>query len=725
MIWLLPGELRSNQVEYNQNNQEMRPEVYAPVESMAGSSTAFMMREFIRRAVFSDGTSEYRMPAEPMAGDLVKIRIRVARGNAYAVVLITDKDRIQMQIEKSDDLFDFYAAEIVVGEENIDYYFLIWSGEQHYYYNQVGVADNLDPVYNFRIMPGFTTPNWAKGAVMYQIYTDRFANGSGSNEVLNGEYCYIGKHVEKVTDWYSLPMAEDIRRFYGGDLSGVMKKLDYLKDLGVEVIYFNPLFVSPSNHKYDTQDYDYIDPHLTVIPFDTGDVLAEDDNDNTHATRYINRVTDKRNLEASNAFFATFVSEVHRRGMKVILDGVFNHCGSFNKWLDREKLYNEDKFYAPGAYRSAESPYRNFFKFYSNNWPDNKDYDGWWGHDTLPKINYEDSDEVAEYILKIGAKWVSPPYNVDGWRLDVAADLGFSPEYNHHFWQRFRETVKKANPNALILAENYSESWKWLQGKEWDTIMNYEAFMEPVSWFLTGMEKHSDHYRGDLLNNHEAFYGAMLYHMSRMNCQSLQVAMNELSNHDHSRFMTRTNGRVGRVASVGSKAAEEGIKPSVMREAVMIQMTWPGAPTIYYGDEAGLCGWTDPDDRRTYPWGREDKELIRYHREMIGIHKAYDVLKTGSIKFLSGRNGIICYGRFDQKDKFVIAINNTDRQESVDIPVWEIGCADSNALVRLIETDEEGFTLAAAVYRPEHGVVCLRLKPHSGVVMKNLPYGLA
>ena len=694
---------------------------YAPVESMAGSNTEYMVREFIRRAVFSDGTGAYRIPPEPGIGEEVRLRLRTARGNVFATVLVAGDTRIQMTLAESDHLFDYFEASLVTGEDTIEYYFLIWSGEKYYYYNQVGVTDELDPTYNFKIMPGFKTPEWAKGAVMYQIFVDRFSNGNGQNEVLNHEYAYLGKHIERVYDWHATPANDDIRRFYGGDLTGVRNKLDYLQDLGVEVIYFNPLFVSPSNHKYDIQDYDYIDPHFTVIPYDDGELLPDNITDNVYAERYRNRVTDKRNLEASNKFFAEFVTEVHRRGMKVILDGVFNHCGSFNKWMDKQKIYGPERGYKPGAYLSADSPYRNFFKFYSDKWPDNDDYDGWWGHKTLPKLNYEGSKELEDYIIDIGRKWVSAPFYADGWRLDVAADLGFSEEYNHKFWKRFRLEVKDANPEALILAENYEASWKWLQGDEWDTIMNYEAFMEPVTWFLTGLEKHSDHYRGDLLNNQDAFYGAMLYHMSRMNCQSLQTAMNELSNHDHSRFMTRTNGRCGRLNTAGSAAASEGIRPSVMREAVLIQMTWPGAPTIYYGDEAGVCGWTDPDSRRTYPWGREDYDLIRYHRELIHIHRDYETLKTGSLKFLAGRHGIICYGRFDREHRLVTAINNNDTWETLDIPVWELGSIDQETMVRLIETSDEGYTLSAILYRPEKGVITIRLKPHSGVLMKNLP----
>ena len=174
--------------------------------------------------------------------------------------------------------------------------------------------------------------------------------------------------------------------------------------------------------------------------------------------------------------------------------------------------------------------------------------------------------------------------------------------------------MKAANPNAIILAEHYGNPEGWLKGDEWDTVMNYDAFMEPLTWFLTGMEKHSDEYREDLLGNSEAFIGAMKTHMRALHMSALQTAMNELSNHDHSRFLTRTNHRVGRISYAGPEAASEGVNPAVMREAVTIQMTWPGAPTVYYGDEAGLCGFTDPDNRRTYPWGREDYQMIDFHR---------------------------------------------------------------------------------------------------------------
>jgi alpha-glucosidase len=321
--------------------------------------------------------------------------------------------------------------------------------------------------------------------------------------------------------------------------------------------------------------------------------------------------------------------------------------------------------------------------------------------------------------MHVGRKWVSPPYNVDGWRLDVAADLGQSGEYNHYFWKEFRRNVKEANPNAIILAEHYGDPTEWLRGDEWDTVMNYDAFMEPVTWFLTGVEKHSDEYRQDQLGNPDAFFGSMRHFMTRFQTPSLQVAMNELSNHDHSRFLTRTNRKVGRTASLGPDAANDGINKAVMRLAVMIQMTWPGAPTIYYGDEAGLCGWTDPDNRRAYPWGNEDMELIEYHKEIIRIHKDYQAMKTGSILFLHGEYQCICYGRFDEQDKIVVAINSSDHDISVDIPVWRIGLMEENRMARLMSTGRDGFSIETAMYTVDHGILHLNCPPEYGVIIKN------
>ena len=674
-----------------------------------------------KNALFCDGTSDYVIPAEPGIHEKVRLRFRTARDDAQEVCLISGGETLQMQKMSSGEVFDYYETEVQLTDTMFIYYFRIKSESEELCYHRCGVSEHPVEYYNFRIMPGFSTPAWAKGAVMYQIFVDRFCNGDPSNDVEDGEYVYIGEPVCKVKDWNEFPAAMDIRRFHGGDLQGVLDKLDYLEELGVEVIYFNPLFVSPSNHKYDIQDYDYIDPHYGVIIEDGGEVLPEGEKDNTRATKYQKRTGDIRNLEASNRLFAKLVEEMHTRGMRVILDGVFNHCGSFNKWMDRERIYEPQPEYEKGAYVSAQSPYRDFFHFFDEReeaWPYNKNYDGWWGHDTLPKLNYEDSPTLEEYILNIGKKWVSPPYNADGWRLDVAADLGYSNEYNHIFWENFRKAVKSANPQALILAEHYGDPGEWLQGDEWDSVMNYDAFMEPLTWFLTGMEKHSDERRTDLWGNADNFVNTMNHFMASMLTPSLQVAMNELSNHDHSRFLTRTNHIVGRVAQLGSKAAEEGINLAVMREAVAVQMTWVGAPTVYYGDEAGVCGFTDPDSRRTYPWGQENRELVEFHKEMIRIHKREKPLRTGSLKMLSWSSNVLAYARFQEGEQIIVVLNNSKELKEVTIPVWQAEVPMKGKMERLMYSWEKSYTTERDIYLVEDGETVVNMGKHSVLIMK-------
>ena len=624
-----------------------------------------------------------------------------------------------MTWESGDEYFDYFACETEVEDVEYSYHFEVQVGKIMCLYDVRGVVKETMPEYAFRVIPGFKTPKWAKGAVMYQIYVDRFFNGDPSNDVLSGEYEYIGDKTVRVEDWNKYPAVMGVREFYGGDLQGVLDKMDYLQELGVDVIYFNPLFVSPSNHKYDIQDYDCIDPHVGKIVSDEGELLNYDQHENRFASRYIDRVTNKKNLDASNELFAKVVEEAHKRGMRVILDGVFNHCGSFNKWMDKERIYENAEGYEKGAHICRESPYHDYFQFYNENaWPYNGSYDGWWGHDTLPKLNYEKSKELFEYVMRIAAKWVSPPYNADGWRLDVAADLGHSPEYNHYFWREFRKAVREANPDAIVLAEHYGSPREWLNGKEWDTVMNYDAFMEPVTWFLTGMQKHSDDYRGDLYGNADSFIGAMNHHMSSFTTPSLHIAMNELSNHDHSRFLTRTNKKVGRTNSLGAQAANEGVNVAVMREAVVIQMTWPGAPTIYYGDEAGVCGFTDPDNRRTYPWGHENKELIEFHREMIRIHKENPEILTGSLKYIDRDYNMLGYGRFNRKEATIVLINNNDYEMNRNVSIWQLGIPKECKVKTLMLTYAEGYSTEQKEYASVAGKISVTLPATSALVLK-------
>lgn len=682
------------------------------------------MRPILRKnALFSDGTKDYRFPVEPKENEVVTIRFRTFKNNVDVVWLCGNGKKYMMKKAESNLTFDYYSVDIQLGTEPFSYYFEISSGVLQCRYDRYGVTEEIREQYFFKIVPGFSTPDWAKGAIMYQIMVDRFYNGDSGNDVLDQEYYYIKTFSSRVPgeNWEKVPEHFGVGEFYGGDIEGVWKKLDYLADLGVEVIYFNPIFVSPSSHKYDIQDYDHIDPHFGKIIEDEGELLIEGETDNRKATRYQTRVTNQKNLDASNAFFAEFVREVHRRGMKVILDGVFNHCGSFNRWLDREEIYKGKEGFEIGAYISKDSPYYSYFGFRDNEekyWPCNNSYEGWWGFDTLPKLNYEGSRELYEDVLRIGRKWVSPPYSVDGWRLDVAEDLGHSRELNHQFWRDFRDAVKEANPNAVILAEHYGDPRDWLAGDQWDTIMNYSAFMEPVTWFLTGMEKHSDEYHPDRIGRIGDFEGAMRHFMASFMTPSLLCAMNQLSNHDHSRFLTRTNHKVGRIESLGARAAEEDIDLRVMREAVVLQMTWPGAPTLYYGDEAGLCGFTDPDNRRTYPWGHEDVDLIDLHRELIRMRKDNPVFKTGSFCFLESEDQLLCYARFNRQQQFVIIINNDDRERNKILNILGAGVPiDVNMRQRLITTSQ-GYSLMPRYFKAKQAKIQITMPAKSAVVLE-------
>ena len=210
----------------------------------------------------------------------------------------------------------------------------------------------------------------------------------------------------------------------------------------------------------------------------------------------------------------------------------------------------------------------------------------------------------------------------------------------------------------------------------------------------------------------------MNHYMTSFLTPSLYCSMNQLSNHDHSRFLTRTNRRAGRADTAGAQAASEGINKGVFREAVVIQMTWPGAPTLYYGDEAGVCGFTDPDNRRTYPWGKEDRELIAFHKEIIRIHKEHEALRTGSLKFLQGENNLLCYARFNRREQLVILVNNDKNSRDIDLTVWPAEIPVNAQLEQLIFTNETGYSVVPVVYTVEEGRLKMMLPKHSSVVLR-------
>lgn len=688
------------------------------LSELESRSDLTLQEGYFLSALFSDETEAYRSPMVPNAGDTVKIRLRTENTeNCHAWLLIKDRpDPIPMEPVRLNEFFAWHEAELTCPENPIYYCFLIHYGKRCFVCQRFGanlLEQNrvIDFARAFRLTPGFHTPDWAKGALQYQIFTDRFRNGCPENDTVNGEYNYEGHPVRHRKDWYAVPDIDDFRCLYGGDLQGVMEKLDYLQSLGIEAIYFNPLFLSPSSHKYDTQDYEHIDPHFGVIEEDG----TEEETDPWQMTRYIRRVTSQTNLEKSNELFAQLCQEMHKRGMRVIIDGVFNHCGSFHHWMDGKSIYAKAGTDQPGAWQSHQSPFRQFFRFQNDG--DNT-YDAWWGHPTLPKLNYEGSRELCERIFDIACKWAQPPYSIDGWRLDVAADLGHSEDFNHKFWHEFRDRVKAVNPDVLIIAEHYGNAAKWLEGDQWDSVMNYDAFMDPVSYFLTGMEKHSDYFHDGLYQDGVRFFRTMQETMSRMDWSSLQCAMNELSNHDHSRFLTRTNHTTGRINTMGAKTAEENIDKSVYRSAVMIQMTWPGAPTIYYGDEAGLVGWTDPDNRRCYPWGREDQDLIEMHRNLARLRLEHPVLRYGSYKALDASTGWIAYARFDANDCVVTVINNGNNPIHVPLRLRDAEALEGDTFSIAFISDKNGWSdVPKYAGKIKRGFLTLLVPPHTSMIV--------
>lgn len=667
-------------------------------------------------AIFSDETENYRYPSVPVSGKNFTITLRVGKDNIDSAYICYGCCYVKMQKNHSTDFFDYYEGTFICDSEPMNYYFQIICDSRTYFYNKAGVVKDINSEYNFTILPDFSTPSWAKGAVMYQIYVDRFYNGDKSNDVVTNEYEYLGLKSKHIEDWDTPLENMDVCNFYGGDLQGVIDKMDYLSDLGIDAIYFNPIFVSPSNHKYDIQDYEHIDPHYGVIVTKTGNPLSNEDKDNKNATLYMARTTDPKNLEASDQLLAKLIGIAHSKGIKVILDGVFNHCGAFNKWLDREGFY-EKNGYPVGAYASENSPYHNFFNWTGGEWPNNEHYSSWWDHPNHPKLNYEHSDELYTYIMNIARKWVSPPYNADGWRLDVAADLGLSKEFNMKFWRDFRKVVKNANPNAVIIAEHYGDPKDWLMGDKWDTVMNYDAFMEPITWFLTGMEKHSEKADIHKYNNAGDFEASMRYYTSRFSNESLNVAMNQLSNHDHSRFLTRTNRKTGRLHTSGTFEADTGINLGIMKEAITFQMTWPGAPTIYYGDEIGMTGWTDPDNRRPFRWDDMNEDILSYHKCLINIRHSRKIFKSGSLDYLYMGYGLICYGRWNKNDYGTVILNNQYKATDISVPVWRLGAKNGDTMISLVISNMTNFIQNNTVYIVKNGCIKVSLPPFSSCVI--------
>ena len=521
--------------------------------------------------------------------------------------------------------------------------------------------DHLEPDRSFQITltePDFTVPAWAKGAVMYQIFPDRFYRAAGSGDP-------TGKKLHE--NWNDAPefrpdpvkgyyAADD---FFGGNLRGIEEKLPYLASLSVEILYLNPIFKAYSNHRYDTGDYETVDPLL-----------------------------------GTNEDLAHLCAEAKKYGIRVILDGVFSHTGSDSRYFNREGRYP-----SVGAYQSPDSPYASWYSF--EHFPDK--YDCWWGVWSLPCVKETDPSYTG-YVLTgknaIVKRWMRA--GVSGWRLDVADEL---PD---EFLRVLREEVKTADPNALILGEvwedasnkvSYDTQRAFLYGRELDTVMNY-PLKNAVVDLLTGEVDGCDFIKRvySLRENYPP--------------ETFACLMNFLSTHDLERITTRLTGRTDALsreeqARYAPDAAQLLIAKALHKLGALILYSLPGMPCIYYGDEAGLTGCRDPFNRGTYPWGHEDTELLAWYRALGALRD--NVMKHGKLQ-LEAAGSLLSICRTLDGDWRASLLNVSD--ETVET-LLDLSYFRSEPQVLL----DSGCGMQ---FSPRENGWYLLLPPRSGVVFGNL-----
>lgn len=440
------------------------------------------------------------------------------------------------------------------------------------------------------------TPEWVKHAVFYQIFPDRFARNPRMNH----------PRGIRLKPWGSPPAEQG---YQGGDLLGIVDKLDYLQDLGMTALYLNPIFSSASNHRYHTFDYYNVDPLL-----------------------------------GGNAALRELLDAAHARNMYVVLDGVFNHTGR-GFWQFNHILEN-----------GGNSPYIDWF--FVQDWPlrpythDDKNppnYVAWANNAMLPKLN-TDNPGVRDMIMDVARYWID--FGIDGWRLDVPNEID-----DDDFWQEFREVVKSANPDAYIVGEIWDEAGRWLQGDQFDAVMNYR-FTVPVLNFCAAQTVRVDyekpHY--DLRPFTGSDFAQAINKMHNLyDWQINQVQLNLLDSHDTARALWIM-----------------GEDKSALRLAVLLQMTLPGAPCIYYGSEIGMSAADDPDCREAFPWQSEDswdQALLAFHQRATALRHAYPVLRTGSFETLYADDYVYAFRRVLADEEMIVVFNTAVTPQTVTIPL--------------------------------------------------------
>ncbi len=476
--------------------------------------------------------------------------------------------------------FTYYRTVIPASYGLLCYRFELEDGDARLWYSSAGVSRD-EPGANdwFELdLTGFSvfqTPEWVKDAVFYQVFPDRFANGDPANDPF------------AVRSWGGTPTTGN---FFGGDFQGVIDNIPYLEELGITAIWFNPIFEAPSNHKYDTSDYKTIDPSFGSL--------------------------DK---------FKEMLSALHAAGIKVILDGVFNHTG-YNFWAFQDIVKKGRDSRYVDWYHIHDFPIQRSPK---------PNYEAWWGFPDLPQLNME-NPEVRRYILDVVTYWME--LGIDGWRLDVPNEIG------HFFWREFREHVKGINPDAYIVGEIWHNGSAWLQGDQFDAVMNYVFRDVVLDFFARKTCKASDLVRR--LESARADYPDV----------ASMALLNLLGSHDTERVCTAFRGNKTR-----------------MIPAIVFQMTYPGAPIVYYGDEVGMRGSKDPGCRGTMIWDEpeQDRELLKLYKGLIRLRKSNIALRRGNMRWLLADDPTrtLAFSRVYGGQVVVVAVCAGDTGVSVDLAV--------------------------------------------------------
>ena len=624
---------------------------------------------------FDSRDTLYRTPGGAVpAGKPVKVRFRTFHDDVTGVKMrvwdtntssqsIVPMQRVASgvscyQASLAADSCDYWQATLGGSSPDVLWYrFIVQDGAATAYYGDdtpaldgglgAPTSDPVDQSWSLlEYDPSFTVPGWARHAVIYQIFPDRFRNGDKKNDPAPGTSLYDLQSTLK--PWnakpegycraYDTPCSEGPlgRDFYGGDLKGIRQKLLYIHDAGFNTIYLNPIFWARSNHRYDTADYKQIDPYL-------GDMKE----------------------------FTLVVQQAHALGMHIILDGVFNHMSSDSPFFDRYQRYG-----GTGACESLSSPYRSWFVFNDSNVPcGSGDYTGWFGFDTIPVLNKSNpavqsyfltgSDSVAKHWLRAGS---------DGWRLDVMGDPSFPAGY----WQTFRQVVKQTDPNALIVGELWQKDSTLLgllEGNAADTTMNYRlrdvvnGFLSPNAWDPKGFAD-----SGHSLTPAQAA-SRLLSQQEDYAPGTYATLMNLIDSHDTARALwVMTPGPNDTAAKEQSPAALAEGKQR-LRLASLMQYTLAGAPTVYYGDEVGVTGNDDPDNRRTYPWpdtgGKPDNALLANYTALGALRAGLAPLVDGDFRVLltDDTEGVLAYGRKDGTRAAIVVFNRSGSAQTVSIPV--------------------------------------------------------